>query len=59
MKRFLLRLTFVVLVLALGILTSCAAQTTRSTRMSEVKDRHNIRDEQEGAPRVDNAPIER
>jgi hypothetical protein len=35
--------------MALGILASCTAQTTRSTRIPEVKDRHNFRDEQEGA----------
>jgi hypothetical protein len=46
-------------VIALGILTSCTAQTTHSTRVSEVKDRHNFRDEQEGAPRPNNASIER
>jgi hypothetical protein len=46
-------------IVALGILASCTAQTTRPTRVSEVKDRHNFRDEQEGAPRVDNAPIDR
>jgi hypothetical protein len=44
-------------VMALGILMSCTAQTTGPTRVSEVKDRHNFRDEQEGAPRVDTAPI--
>ena len=44
-------------VMALGILTSCTPQTTGSTRVSEVKDRHNFRGEQEGAPRVDTAPI--
>jgi hypothetical protein len=59
MKRFSLRLAFWGMVMALGIFTSCTAQTTHSTRVSEVKDRHNFRDEQEGAPRADNAPIKR
>ena len=59
MKRYSLRLTFWGMVIALGILTSCTAQTTRPTRLSEVTDRHNFRDEQEGAPRVNNAPIDR
>jgi hypothetical protein len=58
LKRYSLRLTFRGMVIALGILTSCPAQTTRPTRASEVKDRHNFRDEQEGAPRVNNAPID-
>ena len=56
-KVYSLRFTFGCMVMALGILTSCTAQTTRP--MSEVTDRHNFRDEQEGAPRVDNAPIDR
>ena len=59
MKRWSLHLTFAGAVMALGIFTSCTAQTTHSTRVSEVKDRHNFRDEQEGAPRADNASIER
>jgi len=58
MKRYSLRLTFWCMVMVLG-LTSCTAQTKDSTRVSQVKDRHNFRDEQEGAPRVDNAPIDR
>lgn len=59
MKGCSLHLTFAGAVMALGIFTSCTAQTTHSTRVSEVKDRHNFRDEQEGAPRADNASIER
>jgi len=58
MKGYLLHLAFAGMVMALGILTSCTAQTTPPTRAAEVKDRHNFRDEQEGAPRVSNAPIE-
>ena len=57
MKGYSLHLTFAGAVMALGIFTSCTAQTIRATRVSEVKDRHNFRDEQEGAPRADNAPI--
>src|SRR5262245_56284487 len=59
MKRYSLRFTLRGMVIALAILTSCAAQTTHSTRVSEVKDRHNLRDEQEDAPRVDNVSIDR
>jgi hypothetical protein len=59
MKEYSLRLIFSRAVMALVILTSCTAQTTHSTRVPEVKDRHNFRDEQEGAPRVDNAVIGR
>jgi hypothetical protein len=59
MKRYLRRLTFGCTVIALGVLTSCTAQTTRPSTFSQVNDRHNFRDEQEGAPRVDNALIGR
>ena len=59
MKGYSLYLALWGAVMALGIFTSCTAQTTHSTRVSEVKDRHNFRDEQEGAPRADNASIER
>ena len=59
MKGCSLHLTFAGAVMALGIFTSCTAQRTHSTRVSEVKDRDNFRDEQEGAPRADNASIER
>ena len=59
MKGYSLRLTFGFAVIALGILMSCTAQTARPSTLSEVNDRHNLRDEQEGAPRVDNAPIDR
>jgi len=48
MKRYLLRLDFCGMTIALRILTSGTTQTTRTTRVSEVKDRHNFRDEQEG-----------
>jgi hypothetical protein len=58
MKRYSLRFTLRGMVIALAILTSCAAQTTHSTRVSEVKDRHNFRDEQEGAPRPNNTHID-
>lgn len=57
MKPYSLRLGFWSMVIALMVLTSCTAQTTESTTVSEVKDRHNFRDDQEGAPRVTNAPI--
>jgi len=57
MKGCSLNLTFAGAVMALGILTSCTAQATRPNRVSELRDRHNFRDEQEGAPRVDNAPM--
>ena len=55
--------------MALGILTSCTAQTTtelrpsnqsttaRPTGVSEIRDRNNFRDEQQAAPRVYNAPL--
>ena len=58
-KEYSLRLIFSCAVMALGVLTSCTAQTTRPTTLSEINDRHNFRDEQEGAPRLDNAPIDR
>ena len=58
MKRYSLRLKFRGAIVALGMLTSCTAQTTSPTGVSEVRDRHNIRDEQEAAPRVNNAPIQ-
>ena len=57
-------------VMALTILTSCTAQTTTafrpsnqsttafSTGVSEIKDRNNFRDEQQAAPRANNAPID-
>ena len=55
-------------VMALGILTSCTAQTTTAFRLSsqselptgvsEIRDRNNFRDEQQAAPRVNNAPID-
>jgi len=59
MKGYSLRLSFGCAVMALGVLTSYTAQTTRPIGVPEVKDRHNFRDEQEGAPRIDNAPIDR
>jgi hypothetical protein len=70
MKGYSLRLTFGCAVMALGILTSCTAQTTTAFRrsnpsttalptgVSEIRDRNNFRDEQQGAPRVNNAPID-
>jgi hypothetical protein len=63
MKGYSLRL-FGCAVLALGILTACIAQTTTAfrpsnqsktallTRVSEIRDRNNFRDEQQAAPRV-------
>ena len=57
-------------VMALGILASCTAQTTTAFRpsnqsttasptgVSGIRDRNNFRDEQEAAPRVNNAPID-
>jgi len=57
-------------VMALAILTSCTAQTTTAfqpsnqsttalpTGVSEIRDRNNFRDEQQAAPRVNNAPID-
>jgi hypothetical protein len=55
-------------VMALGILTSRTAQTTAgfrpssesalATGVSEIRDRNNFRDEQQAAPRVNNAPID-
>src|SRR5262249_47559907 len=57
-------------VMALGILTSCTAQTTTAfrpsnqstttlpTSVSEIRNRNNFRDEQQAAPRVNNAPID-
>ena len=56
MKVHSLRLTFGGAVLALGILTPCTAQKT--TGVSEIRDRNNFRDEQQTAPRVNNAPID-
>jgi hypothetical protein len=62
--------TFARAVMALGILTSCTAQTTTAFRpsnqsttglptgVSEIRDRNNFRDEQQAAPQVNNAPID-
>jgi hypothetical protein len=70
MNDYSLRLTFGGAVIALGILTSCTAQTTTAFRpsnqsttglptgVSEIRDRNNFRDEQQAAPRVNNAPID-
>jgi hypothetical protein len=45
-------------IMVLGILASCTAPTTAPpTGVSEIRDRSNFRDEQQGAPRVNNAPI--
>jgi hypothetical protein len=57
-------------VMALEILTSCTAETTTAFRssnqstialptgVSEIRDRNNFRDEQQAAPRLNNAPID-
>jgi hypothetical protein len=70
MKGYSLRFTFGYAIMALGILTSCTAQTTTRFRrsnqsttavptgVSEIRDRNNFRDEQQAAPRANNAPIE-
>jgi hypothetical protein len=46
--------------MALGILTSCTAQTTMTfpIGVSEIRDRNNVRNEQQAAPRVNNAPVD-
>ena len=70
MKRYSYRLRFGDAVLALGILTSCAAQSTTvvkpptqsataaTTGLSETRDRNTFRDDQSAAPRVNNAPLD-
>ena len=58
MKGYSLRLTFGCAVIALGILTSCSATTTLPTRLSEIRDRNNLRDDQQAVPRANNAAIE-
>lgn len=70
MKGCSFRLTFGCAIMVLGILTSCTTQTGTAlrpsnesktalpTRVSEIRDRNNFRDEQQAAPRVNNAPID-
>jgi len=69
-KGYSLRLTVGCAVMALGILTSCTAQTPTAFRsskqsptslpigLSEIRDRNNFRDEQQAAPRPNNSPID-
>src|SRR5262245_5588425 len=69
MKAYSLRLTLGCAFMPLAILTSCTAQrmaafqpsnqstTALPTGVSEIRDRNNFRDEQQAAPRVNNAPI--
>jgi hypothetical protein len=70
MEGYSLRLTFGCAIMALGILTACTMQTMTvfrpsnqsttalPTGVSEIRDRNNFRDEQQAAPRVNNAPID-